>query len=614
MPTLAPDLQMWLTFALVAGALALYASERLAIELTSLIVIGTFLLFFHAFPAPGPDGRNLMAPEAQLASFANPALVAIVCLLIVGEGVARTGVLERAAQWVVTASRGSSARALAILLLLVTLASAVINNTPLVIISIPIMQSVAQRFGLPPSKVMMPLSYAAILGGRLTLIGSSLNVLVAAQFAALTGKQIGFFDITLPGLAVAAAGLVFLVAVVPRLLPERAGLEESLVEASGKQFIAQLTIGPESRLVGAEPVGGFFPTLGDLTPRMIQRGERAWFAPFEQIKIGAGDVLIVAATRKALTEALKNDPGLVSVETELADGETPSGRPRMKPMLAEVMIPPASWLVGATLEQIRFRREFGCIVIGIQRRARFVRGPITQLPLEAGDILLVEGPRGDVLGLRGNPDLLLIEWSAAELPRTRHARRALAILGFVVAAVATDLLPIAAAAFLGAVLTVATGVLSPREATRAIDRRVALLIAAALPMGLALEHTGGARFFADTLVRALDGVEPYAVLAAFFLLIAALTQVISNNACAILFTPIAVELAQRLGTAAEPFVIAVIFAASCAFATPIGYQTNLLVMGPGHYRFTDFARAGLPMVAIVAAVFLLVAPALYGLR
>lgn len=605
--TLPADLQMWITFALVAGALALYASERLSIELASLAVIGSFIVFFQLFPVPGPGGRNLMAPEVQLASFANPALVAIVCLLVVGEGVARTGVLERVAQWVIRLSRGAPAPALAILLLIVTLASAVLNNTPLVVICIPVMQAVAQRFEIPPSKVMMQLSYAAILGGRLTLIGSSLNVLVAVQFTSITGRELGFFDLTLPGLVVAAAGLAFLVFAMPRLLPTRAGLGERLVEGDAKQFIAQLTLGPESKLVGAAPVGGFFPILGDVTLRMIQRGERALFAPFENLRLAAGDVLIVAATRKALTEALQHDPGLTSVDTEAVEGEASASR-RGKQMLAEIMIPPASWLVGATLEQIRFRREFGCIVIGIQRRARFVRGPISQLPLEAGDILLVEGPRGDVLGLRGNPDVVLIEWSATELPRTRHARRALAIIAFVVASAATGLLPIAAAAFIGAALTVATGVLSAREATRAIDRRVALLIAAALPMGLALEHTGGARFAADALVAALDGSSTYVVLAAFFLLIAAMTQVISNNACGILFTPIAIGLAQKLGVPPELFVITVIFAASCAFATPIGYQTNLLVMGPGHYRFADFARAGLPMIAIVAVVFLLVAP------
>ncbi|MCW5771227.1 MAG: SLC13 family permease [Rhodospirillaceae bacterium] len=613
MPPIAPDLQMWITFALVAGALALYASERLSIELTSLGVIGTFIVFFHLFPAVGPGGRNLMSPEAQLASFANPALIAIVCLLVVGEGVARTGALERAAQWVIAISRGSPRPALAIMLVIVTLASAVLNNTPLVVICIPVMQAVAQRFAIPPSKVMMQLSYAAILGGRLTLIGSSLNVLVAVQFAAVTGRELGFFDVTLPGLAVATAGLAFLIFVMPRLLPTRAGLGERLIEGDSKQFIAQLTVGADSKLVGAEPVGGFFPVLGDLTLRMIQRGERALFAPFEALRLAAGDVLIVAATRRALTDALKDDPGLTSVDTEAVEGETASSK-RGKQMLAEVMIPPSSWLVGATLEQIRFRREFRCIVIGIQRRARFVRGPISQLPLEAGDILLVEGPSADVLGLRGNPDVLLIEWSAAELPRARHARRSLAIIAFVVGAAATGILPIAAAAFIGATLTVAAGVLTPREATRAIDRRVALLIAAALPMGMALEHTGGARFLANALVDALDGSGTYTILAAFFLLVAGLTQIISNNACGVLFTPIGVGLAHKIGAPPELFAIAVIFAASCAFATPIGYQTNLLVMGPGHYRFGDFARAGLPMIAIVATVFLLVAPLFFALR
>ncbi|HEX7008177.1 MAG TPA: SLC13 family permease, partial [Alphaproteobacteria bacterium] len=342
-------------------------------------------------------------------------------------------------------------------------------------------------------------------------------------------------------------------------------------------------------------VGGFFPALPDLTIHMIQRAERAMLPPFEDIRVEPGDVLIVAATRKALTAALRADPGLSGGDH---GGNGYHGVARTQ-ALVEAMVTPYSRFEGRTLEQIGFRRYYDCLVLGIRRRSRMLRRRLTDIRLEAGDVLLLQGPRSAIRALRGDPDLLLMEWSATELPAAHHGKRAIAIFLGVVLAASSGVLPIVAAALLGALAMLVAGVLTLDQAVRAVDRRIVLMLAATLALGTALQNTGGAQFLATSVLAAFDGAGPAVIHAVLFLAIAAITNVLSNNACAVLFTPIAVALAGQLGVDPTVFAIAVIFAASCSFATPIGYQTNLLVMGPGNYRFVDFVRAGLPLTILV---------------
>ncbi|MSO81150.1 MAG: hypothetical protein EXQ97_05925 [Alphaproteobacteria bacterium] len=277
------------------------------------------------------------------------------------------------------------------------------------------------------------------------------------------------------------------------------------------------------------------------------------------------------------------------------------------------MVTPASRLVGQTLEIAAFRHRFHVIVVGIQRQSRIIRERITKIHLEAGDVLLIQGAREDVEGLRGNRDVMIIAWSTVLLPAAHRARSALAIFGAVVLLSITELLPIVISSLLGAGLMLAVGILSIRQAGRAVDRNTVLLIAAALAIGMALEETGGAATIVDAFRALIGYASPLVALSWMFLVIAVMTNLISNNAAAVLFTPVAVGIAQRLGVPAEPFAFAVIFAANCSFATPIGYQTNMMVMGPGNYRFMDFFRAGAPLVVIVWLGYTAIAHFWYGL-
>ena len=616
--------QMWVIFALILGALGFYLRERASMELTSLGLVCVLLVFFHFFPVIGDAGELVVTPERILKGFANPALITVLALLVIGQGMVRTGVLERGAA-ILLGLCGKNAGLVTAMLLLLGVAivtSAFLNNIPVVVIFIPIMQALAHRYGKSPSKLMMPLSYAAVLGGMTTLIGSSTNLLVNSALIEMSVQPFGFFSFTVPGVIMAGAGLVYVLLVAPRLLPDRTGLVDDYGDGGGKQFIAQLRVAPDSPLIGMSAPGGHFAALPKKTLRMVYRGDEAILPPFEGFSVRVNDVLVVAATRKVLSKSVSSDPeafhpelageGIsesVEAETDEQDGRWRFG----EQMLAEVMVAPGSGLIGLTLSQIGFRYKTHCVVLGIQRRSRMYRSRITDVRLEAGDELLVQGQPEDIHHLKQFRDVVLLESSAEELPAIIHAKRATLIFLTVVSLAATGILPIVVSALVGAAAMVMVGVMNVRQAFQAVDPKVVTTIAAALALGVALQATGGAAYLAHHLVAATKGASLAVILSLFFLLVAGLSNIISTKTAAVLFTPIAVDIARQLGVSPEPFAVAVIFAANCSFASPLGYQTNLLVMGPGHYRFGDFARAGIPLIILMWLVFSLFAPSFYGL-
>ncbi len=612
---LGPDFQMWATFALIVAAFVLYTSERVPMEVTSMGSIGILMLFFHFFPVLDSGGVSRLTPERLLRGFANPALITLLSLLVIGQGISRTGVLDRGARLALDLGKGRHDLSIVLVLLVVLLVSGFLNNIPVVVIFIPVMQALAVRIGESGSKVMMPLSFAAVLGGMTTLVGSSSNLLVNGALIEMGERPFGFFDFTLSGLVLAGVGFIYVVGVAPRLLPSRAPLAESLFSGAGKQFIAQISVSAESRLVGAQAYGGLFKDLPDMTLRMIQRNEEAILPPFEDYTVKPGDVLVIAATRKALTEYLSEDVGLLYPDLddgrEAADQDSPwDGNERE---IAEAMIAPASRMIGQTLAKIGFRYKTNCIVLGIQRRSRMIRTRFTDIRLNAGDVLLVQGDPADIAALRGRTDVILIESSKAALPALHHAKRATGILLAVVVLAASGLTPIVIPAVLGAMAMVFLGAINIRQAARALDSRIVTMIPAALAFGAALNETGGAMYLADVMIDLVDSSNPVVVLSTFFIAMAILTNIISSKAMAVLFTPIAIDLARVLGAPPEPFILAVLFAANCSFASPLGYETNLMVMAPGHYTFGDFVRAGLGLIVVVWGTFTLFIPWYYGM-
>ncbi|HIE19445.1 MAG TPA: SLC13 family permease [Rhodospirillales bacterium] len=608
---------MWAVFAFILVGLVFYVFERAAMEVTSLGIICALLIFFHFFPVIH-DGVPALTPGRILQGFANPALITVLALLVMGQGMVRTGVLDRGANLLLGVGGGSLTVSLLLILVAAMAVSAFLNNIPVVVIFIPIMQALAHRYGRSASKLMIPLSYGSVLGGMTTLIGSSTNLLVNSALIEVKATPFGFFDFTIPGLVMASVGLIYVLLVAPRLLPDRSGMADSIVDGDGKHFVAQITVTAESKLVGKGAPGGHFSVLPDKTLRMVQRGEQAILPPFEDFTVRPGDILVVSATRKALGNFLAEDPGLLYPDLEEdrdVPGQVTSGGRWLEggQALAEVMVAPASGLAGLTLPQIGFRYKTHCIVLGLQRRSRMVRERITGIRLRAGDVLLVQGQPDDIAALKRFRDVVLLEWSAEELPVLDHAKRATLIFITVLALAASGVVPIVVAALTGAAAMVVVGVLNVRQAFQAVDPKIVTTIGAALALGVTLQETGGARYIAQGLLTTLWDAGPATILSLFFLLVAGLSNIISTKTAAVLFTPIAVDLAVAVGVEPQVFAVAVVFAANCSFASPLGYQTNLLVMGPGHYKFIDFVRAGTPLIVLMWIVFSLFAPRYYGI-
>ena len=607
MTAAAPTLLTWLTYAAIVAMIAAYALERWTIEIVSLVALVGWLVLFWAVPML-TGTESPLTPEALLAGLANPALITVLALLVIGQGLFHTDALEKPTTLIARLGGRTGMSAIVLVLVAAMVASAFVNDTPVVVMFLPIVTTIAAGRGVVASKVLMPLSFAALLGGMTTLIGTSTNLLAAGVAEKVGGLHIGFFDFTVPAAAMSAAGFLYVAFVLPKILKARTGMAAEITGGSGKQFIAQIDIGYGHPLAGTKAVAGMFPALKDMTVRLVQRYEHPFLPPFEGVTLRPGDTLVVAATRAALTRAISD----LAVGGKSSDSDTAPAVSTTDLTLAEAMVAPGSRVIGRTVEQAAIHHDTGTVVLGVERRSRMPRMQLADIRLEAGDVLLVGGTNDAIEGLRTNRDVILLEWSAAELPQRRYARRAQVIFALLVLYAASGIGPIVIGALAAALAMILAGCLNIRQAVRAFDRRIYLMIGAALAAATALSATGGAALIAEHTIALTAGQPNWVVLSVLFLVVSVLTNFLSNNATAVLFTPIALDIAAKVGARPLPFVVAVMLAASCAFASPVGYQTNMLVMGPGHYRFSDYVRAGLPLVFLMWLVFSIVGPWYYG--
>ena len=586
------------TFIIVAIAVYFYVRETYTIEVVSVGVITALLLFFNL---PFIELDQPLTNSNLLSGFAAPALIAIMALLVVGQGLFQTGALEGPINTINKALAKSPRQTLLIVFAGAFAVSMFMNNTPVVVMFIPVLAAMASRLKISASRFMMPLSFLCILAGMTTLIGSSTNLLVNDVLQRTTDFSLSFFSQFGAGIILAAIGAVYIICMAPILIPERKNFETEITD-TGRQYIAQIQVTPSHPLVGVEPVAGLYPKLKDVTVRMIQRGEQSFLPPFD-VSLQSGDVLIVAATRKSLSKLLSSRPaylkGMLNI-TGFHDGERETDA-KDSIVISEAVIAPGSRMIGRNIE------------LGIQRRSRMIRTRMLDIRLEAGDVLLIFGYDKDVRALRNNRDVLLLDWSRVELPDIRKSIIARLIFTATIGLAAFGVLPIETAALSGALAMILTGCLNIRQAVRALDMRIFLLIGAAFAMGLALEATGGANLIAYGVVETFMPYGNQILISAIFLIVAFMTNIISNSATALLFSPIALSVSAQTGIDPIAMVLTVIFAANCCFATPIAYQTNLLVMGPGHYRFSDFARFGIPLVLLMWASFSLLSPIFFQL-
>ncbi|MDG1707662.1 MAG: SLC13 family permease [Emcibacteraceae bacterium] len=618
MDVLESSFQMWLSFAVIATGIFFYILDKFPMEITSLGIISSFLVLFHIFPVTGIDGEILLSTKTLLSGFADPALITILALLVVGHGMVETGALDSPVKVLVRLGNNYPVTVVIMSLITVMVISAFLNNTPVVVIFIPIMITLVHNLGKSASLYLMPLSFVAILGGMTTLIGSSTNLLVSGAYQAIGGEALGFFDFAIPGLFMATIGFFYVVFIAPRILPHDRSSSNTEMKITGKQFIVQIDLNLGNTLIGKKAVAGMFPILAGLTVQMVKRGNQSFLPPFDDITLERGDQLIIATTRKAITEKIANDPLLLADVKNQSVVDLDSDTDEITALsrgqkLVEVIVAPKSRLDGRTLDQAGFILQGGCKILGIQRRSRMNRSSINDIRLEANDTLLAIGTQSQIQTLRLNSDVMLMEWSVKEIPIMADTWKALGIFLGVVVLASGGIMPIVIAATLGAFAMIVSGCLNVRKAAHAIDRNIFLLIGAALAMGASLQATGGASYLAHIMITLLEGASTTVILSAFFLLIAFLTNILSNNATAVLFTPIAVNIANELGVDPFIFITAVIFAANCSFATPMGYQTNLLVLAPGNYKFADFMKVGIPLIILLWISYSFFAPWYYGI-
>ncbi len=614
---------------LTGGAVYAFVREKLPLEVTSVFIMAVLLLYGQIFSITDDANNNLLDPKVVLSGFANPSLVAVLALLVMGQAMIHTDSLRFLTNLFVFRSKKFAWLSVLAILVFVMVLSGFMNNTPLVIIAIPVMQAVLQSMKVPASRMMMPLSFIAILGGMVTLVGSSTNLLVSTSMVEVGYAPLGFFDFAIPGAMLAFVGFLYVVLVVPRTLPNRASIKEELV-GTETEFVAELDIAEDSKLIGAECVDGKFAELKDMNVKLIQRSGHLILPPFEGYSIHKGDIIIIAATRQTLATLLTKYPGflLSEEEAEVIAGEDGHGEGEEDSaiqiaetrVLAKIMITPASRMIDMSIDHVGFHKRFGAIVLGIQRRARVVRRRLGRIRLEAGDVLLVAGKHNRINNLRRNSDFIVLSGSKKDLPVPGKAPIAILIFLATIASAALGLLTIPVAAFSGAVAMIGTGCLNIRQATRAIDRKIFLLVGSMLALGVALQVTGGADFIAGLIISAPFSDSPLMLVSLLFIIVAITTNILTNNACAILFTPIALNLSTQVNIPPDLqfdmsyiFAVTVVFAANCSFASPIGYQTNLLVMGPGQYKFRDFIKAGIPLVIIIWIAYIFIAKYYFGL-
>ena len=611
----ADSFHIWATYALVVVAIVGFAIDRIKVEMTALVLLVALLLLFELIPLRGSDGKVLLNTTDLLAGFANPALISVLALLVLGNGLWRTGALDWAIKQLFQKTGRSYKSAIFICFFVVFIASPFVNNTPVVVIFIPILETVVQRFSHSPSSVMMPLSFIAILAGMTTLVGSSTNLLVSGTMVELGQKPLEFFGFFVPGLVLAGVGLMYLLIATPLLLPRRSSPARRFISGNHRRFITQFTVGDETKLIGARICFNLLRIRGARLI-LVLRGEQRLIPPYQALAICEGDTLIVMGTHDALAEAQTKFPKLMF--TTSGKEALPSSKLESKAFLSnnqivvEIMIAPGSQLIGLSLEEANFRSRYGCLVLGVEQHSRITR-VLTGRTLLEGDVLVVQGDHESVERLRQHSGVVVLDGTARPLPGVGAAKMAGAIFVGVVLLSVSGILPIAAASILGVALMLLTGVLTLNQAVHALDRQIYLMVGASLALGMAMLKSGAAVYLADGVIGLIGDAGPAVILSMLFLLVALLTNVLSNNATAILLTPVSMGLASGLHTDPLPFALAVLFGANCSFATPIGYQTNLLVMGPGYYRFSDFVRLGLPLIAVLWATFSLFMPWYYGL-
>ncbi|MBP1921883.1 di/tricarboxylate transporter [Halorubrum alkaliphilum] len=590
--------EILLLFAIVLVALALFVTEPVPIDITA---IGVMVALIVLEPWTQVDAAT------GVGGFSSSATVTVLAMFVLSEGIRQSGLINRIGAWIADRFGDSPFKQLLAVLGLSGGTAGFINNTPVVAIMIPMVNAISEKTGVSPSKLLMPVSFMAMLGGMLTLIGTSTNILASDVSARLLDRPFSMFEFTQLGVIVLLTGGIYLATVGRYLIPERIRMDDKLIEGfEMTEYLTEVFVRGDSPFVG-QTVSQCLETL-DVDADIVQlvRDDQAFTEPLARKEVREGDVLVLRTDRGSLmslvdAEGLDLAPDAEVSEDQLTT-EADAIEAETEQNLVEVVISPEAPLIGETLETLNFRGRYDATVLAIRRGGRVIHARMDERRLRAGDTLLLQATEDTITRFSNDRDFVVGGRLTRPDFRSEKIPIAIGIVAGVVALAALDIFPILVSALGGIVAMVATGCVKPNEVYSSVDWSVIFLLAGLIPLGVAMERTGAAEWLASVIVVSSGGLSPVLVLGAFYLFTALITNVVSNNASVVLMIPVAIDTAQAIGAEPFPFVLAVTFAASTAMLTPIGYQTNLMVYGPGGYKFTDFFRVGAPLQLVLTVV------------
>jgi di/tricarboxylate transporter len=601
-----------LVLAVLVIAIILFATEKLRVDVISMMVLLSLLLL------------GLVDIDEAFSGFSSPAVITVWAIYIVSAGLFRTGVADFIGQRILSVAGSSEPRLIGVIMLAVGTMSAFMNNIGATAVLLPAVSSIARRVKTSPSKLLIPLSFGSLLGGVTTLIGTPPNLLVSNALHEANLQPFGLLDYAPMGLIIMFSGIVYMVVVGRHLLPARQGTTDLTGSYQVRDYLTEVRVQPGSPLVNKTVIESRFgqdydlnivsrrgaqPRLPDPGKRRLPSSNRRRLTMRRDERIQEGDVLVVRGNLGTILK-IKERQGLEIIpDVELSDAELTTE----EIAIAEVLIPTRSELVGKSLKEIAFRDKYNLTVLALWRHGEPIRRKLADAPLDFADVLLVQGRRDRINLLRTDPNFLLLEPVELETRRTHKAPLALGIFGIMLGSVLIGWLHISAAAVLGAILMVLTRCLTMEEAYEAIEWKSVFLIAGMLPMGVAMGKTGTAEFLADHIIATVGPLGPQMIMVGLFILTTIVTEFMSNAAAAVLVAPIAISAALGLGADPRAFVMGVGIAASNSFLFPIGHQANVLIFGPGGYKFFDFTRVGLPLTLLIWLLLILFLPVIWPL-
>lgn len=573
-----------LTLVILVLALIGFVSEFLPPDIIALSV--TVLLMLC----------GLVTPEEGISGFSNSATVTVMAMFILSAGIAKTGVIQIIRDFLIRWGGQTSNQQIFTLGIIVGPISGFINNTAVIAIFLPIVEDWCRKQKCSPSKLLIPLSYVSILGGMTTLVGTSTNILASGLSDQLGYGPFTIFEFSKAGIFIFLFGLLYLTLFAASLLPDRKTDNESFTQGYDlRDYVSELVITPQSSLVGETLNNSEIQRKFDLDVLELLRDKVRFAQPLADKVLEAGDVLVVRSSREDLLK-IRAERGLeLFADVKFTQNSLESVLSSEEEKIGEVLILSNSRLIGTTLKEIRFRQRYNATVLAVRRGSELVKGPLGRVPLRFGDLLLLQGPKQSFIGLQTTRELLVLEQRDVEMLRQDKAGISVLIGLTVIGLSAFGIMPILVSAWAGVIALILTKCLRPGEIYGAIRWDIIFLLAGLIPLGIAMQNSGTTAWIAEHLVTLGGNLPGYWILVFFFVLTSAFTEVISNNAAVVLMLPIAVEVAQSLGLNPFAAMFAVTFAASNSYLSPIGYQTNTMVYGPGGYKFTDFARVGAPL-------------------